>query len=160
MSQNLISANFSAETIARMDAALATLEEIFAPFSDITADALDGLPRMGEKSEPFCRQTVIVLNQNTAVIPPSVDFDDLKQDFADLDALRPRLLRLHELVAQIENVKDALGCDILSTSFDGYGLMKMFGKSEGLESLRQAIRLRIRGRSSKPAGGGTTPPSA
>ena len=43
MSQNLISANFSAETIARMDAALATLEEIFAPFSDITADALDGL---------------------------------------------------------------------------------------------------------------------
>ena len=96
MSQNLISANFSAETIARMDAALATLEEIFAPFSDITADALEGLPRMGEKSEPFCRQTALVLDQNLAVIPPSVDFKGLKEDFADLDALRPRLLRLRE----------------------------------------------------------------
>ena len=160
MSQNLISANFSAETIARMDAALATLEEIFAPFSDITADALEGMPRMGEKSEPFCRQTALVLAQNLAVIPPSVDFEGLKEDFADLDALRPRLLRLHELVAQIENVKDALGCDILGTSLEGYGLMKMFGKSEGLESLRQAIRLRIGGgRDGKPAGG-DTPPSA
>ena len=38
--------------------------------------------------------------------------------------------------------------------------MKMFGKSEGLESLRQAIRLRIRGRGGKPAGGDTTPPKA
>ena len=90
MSQNLISANFSAETIARMDAALATLEEIFAPFSDITADALEGLPRMGEKSEPFCRQTALVLAQNLAVIPPSVDFEGLQQDFIDLDLLRPR----------------------------------------------------------------------
>lgn len=160
MSQNLISANFSAETIARMDAALATLEEIFAPFSDITADALEGLPRMGEKSEPFCRQTALVLAQNLAVIPPSVDFEGLKEDFADLDALRPRLLRLRELLTQADNVETALGCDILSTSFDGYGLMKMFGKSEGLESLRQAIRLRIRGRGGKPAGGDTTPPKA
>ena len=160
MSQNLISANFSAETIARMDAALATLEEIFAPFSDITADALDGLPRMGEKSEPFCRQTAIVLDQNLAVIPPSVDFKGLKEDFADLDALRPRLLRLRELVSQIENVKDALGCDILGTSLEGYGLMKMFGKSEGLESLRQAISLRTRGRSRKPDNGTPDTPQA
>lgn len=116
MSQNLISANFSAETIARMDAALATLEEIFAPFSDITADALEGMPRMGEKSEPFCRQTALVLAQNLAVIPPSVDFEGLQQDFIDLDLLRPRLLRLRELLNQADNVETALGCDILSTS--------------------------------------------
>ena len=73
---------------------------------------------------------------------------------------RPRLLRLHELVAQIENVKDALGCDILGTSLEGYGLMKMFGKSEGLESLRQAISLRTRGRSRKPDNGTPDTPEA
>jgi hypothetical protein len=143
-----------------MDAALATLEEIFEPFSDITADALEGLPRMGEKSEPFCRQTALVLDQNLAVIPPSVDFKGLKEDFADLDALRPRLLRLRELLNQVENVKDALGCDILGTSLEGYGLMKMFGKSEGLESLRQAISLRNRGKGRKPASGNPDTPEA
>ena len=160
MSQNLISLTLSSADETALDEALATLEEIFAPFSDITADALEGMPRMGEKSEPFCRQTALVLAQNLAVIPPSVDFDDLKQDFADLDALRPRLLRLHELVAQIENVKDALGCDILGTSLEGYGLMKMFGKSEGLESLRQTISLRTRGRSRKPDNGSPDTPQA
>lgn len=160
MSQNLISANFSAETIARLDAALATLEEIFEPFSDITADTLDGLPRMGEKSEPFCRQTTLVLAQNTEVIPPSVDFKGLQQDFIDLDLLRPRLLRLREVLALANNVNDALGCDILSTSFDGYGLMKMFGKSEGLESVRQAMRLRTRGKARKPANGSPDTPQA
>lgn len=160
MSQNLISANFSAETIARLDAALATLEEIFEPFNDITAEALAGLPRMGEKSEPFCRQTALVLAQNTEVIPPSVDFEGLQQDFTDLDLLRPRLLRLREVLTQVDNVETALGCDILSTSFDGYGLMKMFGKSEGLESVRQTMRLRTRGKARKPGNGSPDTPQA
>ena len=150
MSQNLISANFSAETIARMDAALATLEEIFAPFSDITADALEGLPRMGEKSEPFCRQTALVLAQNLAVIPPSVDFEGLKEDFADLDALRRRLLRLRELLAKGEDTSMALGSDVITAALEGYTLMKLFGKSEGLETLREAMSVRKPNGKAKP----------
>jgi hypothetical protein len=36
----------------------------------------------------------------------------------------------------------ALGSDVITAALEGYTLMKMFGKSEGLETLRQAMSVR------------------
>jgi hypothetical protein len=140
--QNLLSLELAAADIARLDEVIATLEGIFAPFISLSADQVRGLTKMGDKSELFCRQTVMVLEQNPEILPPSFDLGEVQRDLAALDLLRPRLLRLLELVAKGKDTEIALGSDILTAALEGYALVKLFGKSEGLETLRAAMALR------------------
>lgn len=94
---------------------------------DLTAEALavldQALTTIEEIVEP-------------CITPPT---DEVRRDFALFDALRPRLLRLRELLAKAEGSTTALGSDILVPVLEGYALMQMFGKGEGLESLRKAM---------------------
>jgi len=58
---------------------------------DAAPDVRRGLVKMGDKSEAFCRETLMVLSQNTHLLPPSFDL-------AHLDKLRPRAARLCRLL--------------------------------------------------------------
>ena len=60
MTQNLVSLHLTAAEIAAIEAALTTLESAFKSFIELSADEKRGLARMGDKSEAFCRQTLIV----------------------------------------------------------------------------------------------------
>jgi hypothetical protein len=68
--------------------------------------------------------------------------EEVRRDLAAFDAIRPRLLRLLEVLAKMQDTQTALGSDVLMASLEGYALMKMFGKGEGLEALRQAMAVR------------------
>ena len=142
MSQNLISLSLSPADEAALDEALTTLERIFAPFISLTPAQARSLTKMGDKSEPFCRQTVMVLEQNQGTVPPGFDFSEMKRDLATWNTLQPRLLRLRELLAKGEDTSMALGSDVITAALEGYTLMKLFGKSEGLETLREAMSVR------------------
>lgn len=91
MSQNLISLNLS-------DASLAVIKGHFAPLLSLAPDDRRNLAKMGDKSEAFCRQTLMVLAQNPQVIPPSLDLAEAQNDLANLDKLRLRLHRLRDLL--------------------------------------------------------------
>ena len=62
--QNLVSLNLSAQDLADIDAALATLRRVFAPMVALQPDQRRELYKMGDKSEAFCRQTLSVLAAN------------------------------------------------------------------------------------------------
>lgn len=151
MTQNIVSIDLSAEALAELDQALTTIERVFEPFITLLADEVRALNKMGDKSEQFCRQTALVLEHNRDILPPSFSVAEMQRDFAAFDALRPRLLRLREVVAKAEDTETALGSDILVAMLEGYALMKMFGKSEGLETLRKAMLVRNPGRKTKAA---------
>lgn len=142
MTQNLISLDLPAKTLEAFDQAIAMLEEVVAPFITLSVDEVRGLVKMGGKSEQFCRQTLVVLDQNQDTLPPSFKLSEVQGDLAAFDAIRPRLLRLQEVLAKMQDTQTALGSDVLMASLEGYALMKMFGKSEGLEALRQAMAVR------------------
>jgi hypothetical protein len=142
MTQNLISLDLPATTLEALDQAIATLEAVVAPFITLSADEVRGLVKMGGKSEQFCRQTLVVLDQNQDTLPPSFKLAEVRGDLAAFDAIRPRLLRVQEVLAKMQDTQTALGSDVLMASLEGYALMKMFGKSEGLEALRQAMAVR------------------
>lgn len=148
MTQNLISLDLPAKTLEALDQAIATLEAVVAPFITLSPDEVRGLVKMGGKSEQFCRQTLVVLDQNQDTLPPSFKLAEVRNDLAAFDAIRPRLLRMQEVLAKMQDTQTALGSDVLMASLEGYALMKMFGKSEGLEALRQAMAVR---RPVKPA---------
>ena len=142
MSQHLISISVSAEQLAAINATLDTLEAQLAGLIELSVDERRSLVKMGDKSEPFCRQTVMVLEQNQGIVPPGFDFSEMKRDLATWNTLQPRLLRLRELLAKGEDTSMALGSDVITAALEGYTLMKLFGKSEGLETLREAMSVR------------------
>jgi len=147
MSQNLLSLDYSEADLAEIDGALAILEKHFAKLPELSPDDRRQLNKMGDKSEPFCRQALIVLAQNTGALPPNFDLAEAQNDLAQLDALRPHLHRLEVLAARGADGEMALGSDIINACQDGYTLLKVVGKGAGLEALRLAMMARL----SRPA---------
>ncbi|GAA5077245.1 hypothetical protein [Lysobacter panacisoli] len=143
MSQNLISLTISAEQWDAIDVCLGALETHLAPLIAMPADQRRQLAKMGDKSEAFCRQAMDVLNANPGVIPPNFDLAALREDLKALDQLRPRLVRLARLHERATDTETALGSDIMSGALEGYALLKVAGKGEGLEGLRKALSARF-----------------
>jgi len=143
MSQNLISMVLTADQLTAIDGALATLEQNLSGLVALQPSQRRELYKMGEKSEQFGRQTLNVLTNNPQIVPPSLGLAEAQQDVAALDALRPRLQRMKQLVERGEDTETALGSDIMSTALEGYGLLKVSGKNQGLDGLRQELSSRF-----------------
>jgi len=143
MSQNLISMVLTADQLTAIDGALATLEQNLSGLVALQPSQRRELYKMGEKSEQFGRQTLNVLTNNPQIVPPSLGLTEAQQDVAALDALRPRLQRMKQLVERGEDTETALGSDIMSTALEGYGLLKVSGKNQGLDGLRQELSSRF-----------------
>ena len=152
MSQNLINLTLSDEQLAAADQALAALEQAFAGFIALQPDQRRSLSRMGGKSEQFCRQTLTLLGDNPQIVPASIGVADAQSDLVALDRLRPRLVRLQKLAERAEDSETALGSDIMSLSLEGYALLKVAGRSQGLEGARKELSNRFnRTRGPEPA---------
>ena len=150
MTQNLISLDLGVDDIAAIDKALEILEARLDRFVVLTPDQIRHLNKMGDKSEAFCRQAAVVLEDNPKLIPPGFSVAELRQDVTDLDLMRPRFLRLRELLEKVDSTEMALGSDIINAALEGYGYMKMGGKSAGLDGLREGMNARFGNRRGKP----------
>jgi hypothetical protein len=143
MSQNLISLALPDDDLAAIDAALAALEEKLAGLISLNPDEIRALAKMGDKSEAFCRQTLVILNQNRQVVPPSLDLDEALTDLRAIDSIRPRMARLERLGKRADDTLIALGSDVLTAALEGYALLRISGKGQGLETLRQGLSSRF-----------------
>ncbi|GAB3514350.1 hypothetical protein [Pseudoxanthomonas daejeonensis] len=147
MTQNLIDLELSAQSLAAIDAALATLEIELTPLLGLDPESRRGLTKMGDKSEAFCRQAVVAFSQNADVLPRNFDLPAYQRDLATLDALRPRRQRLDRLQELLEDSEMAVGSDLMTASLEGYAVLKVAGKGTGLDGLRQMLSARFnRGR--------------
>lgn len=153
----MIQLSLTAEDYSAIDGALTVLETRLAGLIDLSVDERRSIVRMGEKSENFCRQTLLAMDENRSMIPASVGLDDARADLEHLDALRRRTLRLQRLTGRCEDTTTALGSDVMSAALEGYGLLKMLGKGSGLAPLRESIagRFSRRGRSAGAGAPGT-----
>ncbi|QWP75897.1 hypothetical protein J5226_20160 [Lysobacter sp. K5869] len=151
MSQNLIDLTLSAESLAAIDEALSVLETQLAGLIALTPDQRRQLTKMGDKSEAFCRQAVNVMNENPGILPRNFDVGELRRDLGLLDALRPRALRLTRLHERVRDTDTAIGSDLMTNSLEGYAFLKIAGKGEGLEALRQMLSARFNRSSAKAA---------
>ena len=143
MSQNII--DFTLDD-AQLAASLQALTDLEAQLSGLVAMSTEQrrkLARMGDKSEAFCRQTLSVLAQNPQVVPPSLKLAEAQADLVALDKLRPRLQRLQRLAERGADSETALGSDIMRCALDGYALLKVSGRNQGLEGLRKELGTRF-----------------
>lgn len=139
MSQNLIHLELDDARIAAIDNALTALEASLDMLIALEADERRGMVRMGQKSEQFCRETLTTLQQNPKVIPPSLGLAEAQADLRAYDRLRPVVQRLKQLTQRADDTQDALGSDIMTLSLEGYALLKVAGRNQGLEGLRREL---------------------
>ena len=147
MARDLISLSLPQAKLTAIDSALSALETALAELVALEADARKRLPKMGGKSEAFCRQTLSVVAQNPQIVNPSLGLASAQADLAALDLLRPRRQRLQKLVERMQDTETLLGSDVMATALEAYGLLKISGKSQGLSALRAGLSTRFKGKS-------------
>lgn len=152
MSQNLVQLQLDDARMGEIDAALAALETKLHDLIALDSEEFRGLPRMGAKSEQFCRETLSTLAQNPQVVPSSLGLADAQADLAAYDRLRPLVQRLQQLTRRAEDTQSALGSDVMALSLEGYALLKVAGRNQALEGLRRDLSGRF-ARSRRPAAG-------
>jgi hypothetical protein len=145
MPQDRISLTLPAAKLAAVDSAMAALETNLVELVALEMKERMRLPKMGGKSEAFCRQTLSAIAQNPQIVNPSLGLASAQADLAALDALRPRRQRLQRLLERMQDTETLLGSDVLATALEAYGLLKVSGKSQGLASLRQGLSTRFKG---------------
>lgn len=146
MTQDLLALDISDADWAAIDAALTTLEtKLAAKLLDLTPNDRRRLTKMGDKSEAFCRQALVVGRQNAAKLPPdtATDLTTEEGDLAALDKLRPRLARLTALSEKADDSEIALGSDIMVFSLALYGVLKAIGAGAGLDALKAQMGARF-----------------
>ena len=142
MTQNVISLVFSDADLAAIDGALALLEEKFAALVTLTNDEKRALSKMGTRGETFIRDTLVAMEQNPSLIPPTINLAEARIDLVALDVLRPRVARLNRLVKRGNDTMVAIGSDLDAVSRLGYKLVDTFGPELGLEELRRSLSAR------------------
>lgn len=144
MSQNIIDITFEGEALADIDGALVTLNARLGGLVALDPVKRRRLHKMGDKSEAFCRLAVDVLTSNPQILPPTFDLAALQRDVEALDALRVRTVLVMRLYQRMLDTEMALGSDIMSNSVEGYQLLKLAGKSGGLDALRKQLSVRFK----------------
>lgn len=142
MTQNIISLELSDGQITIALEALTELEGALAGLISLEAEDRRRLTKMGQKSEAFCRQALSVLAQNPQIVPPSLPLAEAQSDLRALDRLRPVLDRLQRLAERGADTEIALGSDVMDVALEGYGLLKVSGKNQGLDGLRKELSAR------------------
>lgn len=141
--QNLATVRLTDTDLADFDNALGVVRRVFNQFVVLQPGQRRALTKMGGKSEMFCRQTLDMLASNPQIVPPSLNVGDARDDLAALDALRPRLQQLRQLVERGEDTSLALGSDAMTCALAGYALLKVAGKGEALKSTRRQLSARF-----------------
>lgn len=149
--QNLSSLRLTDKQLNALDAALTELEAQLVGLVAMSAAQRKKLSRMGSKSEAFCRQTLLVLAQNPQVVPASLSIAEALSDLDTLDRLRPRLQRILRLAERASDTDVALRSDVMRCALDGYAILKVAGRNQGLEALRRNLGARF---SKPPRGSG------
>lgn len=77
------------------------------------------------------------------MLPPTLDVAGAKRDLLARDQLRPRLMRIEILLQKGNDTSMALGSDAYTVATQGYGMLKLIGRANGLEPLRKDLGTRF-----------------
>jgi hypothetical protein len=162
MLQNLIELNIPDADWTDIDAAILVLEtKLGAKLLDLTPQQRQSLNKMGDLSEPFCRQSLVIGRQNVAELTTraTAALTKAEGDLGGCDKLRPRLTRLISLTEKGNDSEMALGSDVMEYALFQYGFLSATGAGAGLDELYAQLSQRFGRQSPQPTPAPTpTPP--
>jgi len=143
MPQNRISLRLLNEDVTDIECAIATMEQRLTGLIGLQPEERRELTKMGDKSEAFCRAAVTTLRNHPDVLPRGFSVEEYEADLAALDTLRPLLNRLQRLFDRMVDTEMALGSDLMVASLEGYAHLKVAGRGDGLDTLKEALGARF-----------------
>jgi hypothetical protein len=147
MPQNLVAIAFSPAEADELRSSLEAMKRILTPkLVSLDSDGRRELLKMGGKSETFCRQTLELLAKNRQLVPEGFDLDGALADVSALDVLRPLQAELLQLAERVQDTEMALRSDIMVASVEGFSLLKLLGKLQGLDGQLKELASRFRRR--------------
>lgn len=123
---NLISIEFTEDELAKMDAALTVLEQVFAgKVVQLTHEESQKYGKLGNATENWSN---MVYDDCTAasvkLIPDFVDKDEWTKDETVRDQLSQRVTRLETIAQQVVDTNRMVGFDIYHTCLSAYNNTK------------------------------------
>jgi hypothetical protein len=150
VSQNLLSLALTEDDTVAINTALADIESRLVGLVALDNDTRRQITKMGDKSEAFVRQTLMVLTQNPDVVPAALGLAEAQADLRMVDQLRPLMSRLQRLAERVADSEMALGSDAMNTALEGYALLKLTSRNKGLEALSESLAGRFSRSSPQP----------
>lgn len=129
----------------KADAALALIEqvgELLQGLRTLKPGQRRSSPMMGPKSERYARGVILSLQQNTEIVPASVNITRAVADLESMDNLIPVLKAWQQMLEHLQDTVYALGSDIMVVANRGFQLMKVLGKAHGLEEITKELSYR------------------
>lgn len=77
------------------------------------------------------------------MVPPSLNVGEVAADLVPFDQVGTFLMRLTQLSERANDASTALGSDLMSFALEGYGMLRVSGKNQGLEDLRRELGARF-----------------
>lgn len=142
--QNLVDVHFDAAQWAAVDEALLQLERVWSPMLVLLGPVgRRRVVKMGDGSEAFCRGAHRLGRDNSALIPSSIDLDEMARDLVSHDELASRHARLAKLLEKVVDTDVALGSDAMTAALQCYAQLKLAGRASGLDPLRRDLGRRF-----------------
>lgn len=154
MSQNLISAQLSEETVAQVIGHAEAIRALLPFLLDLETADRRSLLIMGSGSVGFTDDAVDLTQTHPGILPRSFDVTELQRD----QALYTSMTRVQNVINHLNDLVDdttiAVGSDLLQASLEVYNYAKSAGKGAGLEERVKSMGKRFsrRRRTQAPPG--------
>lgn len=142
MAKNRYAFSLNSSQIAEATQALDSLESALSGLVALDNATRRGLTKMGQGSEVFCRRALGGLQLNPQIVPPSLDVAVATAKLEVLEQLYPLVERLRRLAQRATDTQIAVGSDVMDAALEGYGLLKVSGKRQGLDALYRDLATR------------------
>jgi hypothetical protein len=149
--QNRIDATLTDQDCDDVLAALATIRAKLPFLTNATTQERQDLLKLGPKSEAFAAGMVDLAGQDDSFLPRSFDLEEVQQDRALREKLRPIRIAVAQLHEVLEDTELLLGSDLYVAALEIYAAAKRHGGSDANDQLLAEFGRRFAGQGKKKA---------
>lgn len=124
MSQNLISATFSAQDAAEVQQSLSDVKAKLSFLLSLQTDDVITLFKVGNVYLPFIDLAYQTAIAHPEILPGVFDKDEFIRDYTLLSALRPIFNQMNELLESLQKTFMAVGSDAMIEALEVYSAVK------------------------------------
>jgi hypothetical protein len=140
---NRLDITLTAEQLASVRAAVATLNDALPFLVSMSAAERRHLAKLGPKSESFVRQTHELAREHPEILPNGLSVADLDRDQAIRDALLPTKQDLELLLRKVNDTMTLAGADLMQGTLIIYRGLRSYGDAAGYGPIREELGRRF-----------------
>ena len=145
MSYENISVNVTAQDVADVKQAIATINAKLSWLVTLTTEEVKGLTKLGPKSLDFVQDAKMAFDSFPSIIPPSFNVNEFRKDTTAFQALTEIKVVLDSLHEKVQNTYYAVGSEAMVQALEVYAYVQT-GKDRtpGLNTLADKMKERFK----------------